>query len=494
MRLLRFDTTPQAPLVFIGYHLIFWWIIVLIAQGNGPLHGDMLEAHYWGQNPALGYYKHPPFWAWVTFVWFMILPQQNWAYLLLCSANVGIGLIAIWHILARYSSSERLHLAFLLIFLTPFYTFLTFQFNANTIFYSLWPCALLFFLKALEDQNAWASWLFGLFGALMMLSKYSALFLLITCLVVSLLHPYRNRYFRSSAPWNSLLVMMILCAPHLYWLHSNGYQPLTYVEGKLNNDTGFVIRKAFDFLVGLGLQHTLVVGLILYTFYHVKPLHIDAIPLPPHRSILLMLSVLTFAPVIFFLLGGLLVSIKLSVNLTNPFLFLIPLFLVMQFSDNQVRWLLPRVRNLVMAIFAIALLAAPIASIVMFRFTHDRVVEPLVELAEEAQRLWSASLHAPLKFVTSRDGSSASLSFYAKDHPRQWIDMDFKKSPWLSKEDICRDGVLALCARNSISCNKDVQSLAPEQAIIFHRTVKRIHLGMSGPDRDYTITIFPPGF
>jgi hypothetical protein len=48
---------------------IFWTIYSTVSAGNG-LHHDMLEAFAWAQEPAWGYPKHPPFWAWVAYLWF----------------------------------------------------------------------------------------------------------------------------------------------------------------------------------------------------------------------------------------------------------------------------------------------------------------------------------------------------------------------------------------------------------------------------------------
>ena len=294
------------------FHLLFWFYYAVAVHQAAPLHQDMLEAYFWGQFPSLGYYKHPPFWAWVAGYWFTVFPVKNWAFVLLCSLNATLALAGIWRVLSRFAEGMQRELAFLLLLFTSFYTFTAFQFNANTIFLSLWPWTLVFFLNALERGVMRDSILFGVFGAFMLLSKYSAIFLLLACLGAAFVHKRRHEYFRSYSPWLSIAVIVALCLPHLVWLFDHEFQPLTYVEGRLHNSFAFALTKAGQFLVDLTLQHSLVIGFILFALRSVE--------YSPIRSRLHRLRdadkhvvlVLAFAPSLLILVSGLASSIKLS--------------------------------------------------------------------------------------------------------------------------------------------------------------------------------------
>jgi hypothetical protein len=58
---------------------LFAWI----ARYPGAVWDDMLEAWSWGQHFQLGYYKHPPFYAWVAGVWLRIFPRKDFSFYLL---------------------------------------------------------------------------------------------------------------------------------------------------------------------------------------------------------------------------------------------------------------------------------------------------------------------------------------------------------------------------------------------------------------------------
>ena len=126
-------------------HVVVWTIYGTISSGPADIHHDMAEAYSWGREFQLGYYKHPPFWAWVVGAWFLVMPRADWAYYLLCAINSALGLWAAWLIAGRLIEDRTTRLtAMLLLQLTPFYNFMALKYNANTIMLSLWAWAIYF--------------------------------------------------------------------------------------------------------------------------------------------------------------------------------------------------------------------------------------------------------------------------------------------------------------------------------------------------------------
>ncbi len=116
-----------------------WSAYFAISQAPASVHNDMAEAYVWGQEFQLGYNQHPPFWAWICGVWFSVFPRAGWAFAILGSLNAGIGLLGAWRLIGRFAEGEKRSAATLLLLLTPFYTFLSYKYNANSIFLSIWP-------------------------------------------------------------------------------------------------------------------------------------------------------------------------------------------------------------------------------------------------------------------------------------------------------------------------------------------------------------------
>ncbi len=59
----------------------------LVAGAGRALHIDVLEAYAWGKEFQLGYYAHPPFWAWIAGAWFLVFPVNNAWFILLEAIN-----------------------------------------------------------------------------------------------------------------------------------------------------------------------------------------------------------------------------------------------------------------------------------------------------------------------------------------------------------------------------------------------------------------------
>jgi 4-amino-4-deoxy-L-arabinose transferase-like glycosyltransferase len=180
-----------------------WSVYFVIAESQASIRADMAEAYAWGREFQLGYNQHPPFWAWICGAWFMVFPRAGWAFAILSSLNAAIGLLGSWKLIGRFARGDERIAATALLLLTPFYTFLSHNFNANTIFLSIWPWTTYFFLRAIDEDGVVDAILFGVGMALALLSKYHALILGATCFLAAA----RARYFRSAlVGWEELAV------------------------------------------------------------------------------------------------------------------------------------------------------------------------------------------------------------------------------------------------------------------------------------------------
>ena len=195
-----------------------WTAYAVISAAPAAIHNDMAEAYVWGREFQLGYSKHPPFWAWIAGLWFEVFPRADWAFALLATLNAGLGLYGSWMLIGDFADGDRRLAAAVLLLLTPFYTFLALKYNANSIFLSLWPWTMHFFVRAIDNRRLSDAILFGLLMGMALLSKYFALILAATCFVAALVHPKWRAYFTSASPYVSVVVASLLLAPHVWWL------------------------------------------------------------------------------------------------------------------------------------------------------------------------------------------------------------------------------------------------------------------------------------
>ena len=138
-----------------------WFSFDAVTSMGRALHNNMTEAYVWGRDFQWGYNQHPPFWAWIAGLWFMVFPTTDWPSVLLTVINATIGLLGAWSLVGLFASGWTRRAAMALLLCTPFYTFKSYNFNANSTFLSLWPWTLYFFTRSLESRRLGPSTLFG---------------------------------------------------------------------------------------------------------------------------------------------------------------------------------------------------------------------------------------------------------------------------------------------------------------------------------------------
>jgi hypothetical protein len=95
----RRDAQPRlwASFALLAIFVITWTVYGVISSAPAAIHNDMAEAYVWGQEFQLGYFQHPPFWAWIAGLWFEVFPRADWAFALLATLNAGLGASSFWH-------------------------------------------------------------------------------------------------------------------------------------------------------------------------------------------------------------------------------------------------------------------------------------------------------------------------------------------------------------------------------------------------------------
>ena len=238
-----------AVLVLIAYVAV-WTLYGVLAKASQDMHPDMTEMVAWSRELALGYPKHPPFGAWLTAAWFAVFPVADWSFYLFAMTVAGVALWIAWKIAGDYLDGERRALALALMTFIPFFNFHALKFNANTILLPLWAATAFCFLRSYERRSVlWAA-LAGLFAAGSMLGKYWSVFLLLGLGLAALIDRRRGAYFKSAAPWVTIVVGAVVMAPHVIWLMTADFTPLTYATQIRSGAGGHPLKSAGSYLIG----------------------------------------------------------------------------------------------------------------------------------------------------------------------------------------------------------------------------------------------------
>jgi hypothetical protein len=230
--------------LLLGLYVLAWVLSHLVSDTNLDSYGDMLENYAWGQTFSWGSDKHPPLVGWVTGLWFKLLPSHQGYYHLLSYGSSAIGLSGIYVLAGHFGLSRRARLAAtLMMSLALPYSTLAVKMNANAILLPLWPWVVVCWCAA-QKESGWRAYgyclLLGVLAGLSLLGKYYSGVLLLSLGIVTLMNPLGRAWLVTPKPWLSLVVLLVMLAPHINWLVQSKFASFSYVQ---DQGTGEVDTK-----------------------------------------------------------------------------------------------------------------------------------------------------------------------------------------------------------------------------------------------------------
>lgn len=444
------EDTRKATIVLLVGHVLVWTLYCVLSHGNLADSVDMVENWNWGKEWQWGYYKHPPFFAWVTGAWFALFPRADWAYYMLSATSAAVGLAGV-HALCGAAAREgeaigRRRLAAVAgLALTPIYGFLAIKFNANAILLAVWPWAAWAFLVALRRPTAFNGAVLGLLLAVAMLSKYSSLVLVIAMAVAILVDADRRRLITSPAAVAAVVVGLAAFAPHVAQMASTNFVTLSYADHQRANSVG----QFFDYLTRFPLSQLLFQLPILSVL-------LVALPIVEWRSLRSFfdfadparrrLLVLGTVPFVAMTALGVIKWAKLTSQWGFPMWFASGWLVAGSPAIAESRLRPSRIAALAALVWAVLLVTA-VPTNIIGTLSHQIVhIEPRAELGREVTRVWhEATGGKRLAVVSGSFPLMHNVGFYSPDDPSTLIDFDYAKSPWLTPEKVAVTGVAVVC-------------------------------------------------
>jgi 4-amino-4-deoxy-L-arabinose transferase-like glycosyltransferase len=480
---------------FIAASVLAWTVFLCVARYQGAVWDDMLEAWAWGRQPQLGYYKHPPLYAWVVAAWFKLFPRQDWAFYLLAMTNAGIGYLGVYALARRFVHPALALAAVLLLSFTPWTTYMASNFNANTILLSIWPWTAFAFVRSTEPGSAkqraiWGA-VFGALAAAGLLSKYFSILLLASCFFASLLHPAARAYYRSPAPYMAVLVCALLCAPHVWWSVVNEFPPVRYAMAKTVSPPLRNIYKAVTTgLASLAMCSGAILALAAANHWRSTCWRAglaDLRPVPAN----LWIWVLAAGPFMLTVALGLVGSIKIATNFMIPVFFMGSVLIVMGLANTSVTWV-PRLHRLAVAVLAAAALVAPLIGFASMRANIKGTADVSPVAARLATQLWHQAFNTPVKIASGTEKFSIALPFYSADNPAEFTHFDLGQAPWITPARITREGLLTVCAKADQFCLDQAARYATARTQRVERQVIQSAWGRTSQPVDLIIIMTPP--
>jgi Dolichyl-phosphate-mannose-protein mannosyltransferase len=486
------DPSAQTVAALFVAFVAVWSVYFAIAESQASIHNDMAEAYAWGREFQLGYNQHPPFWAWICGAWFAVFPRAGWAFAILSSLNAAIGVLGSWKLIGRFAAGDKRTAATALLLLTPFYTFLSYKYNANSIFLSIWPWTMYFFVRAIDEGGVRNAILFGIGMALALLSKYYALVLGATCFLAALQHPARARYFRSASPYISIAVAAALCAPHVWWLLTSGAPPVKYLSRVSGRGYGAAAFYAVTAFVGAVAQNAVVFALVAFAALR-APLA-ESTPVRKRDARFRLLATLALAPLLLSVLAGLALRTKISTNMLIGTFSLMPLLAIEIAGSRGIERLRRLSTRLAIVLSVGALVVSPAIALGKAWFSRDsNDWEPRKELAEAATKFWRETTGSPLAYVGGSFRYDDAVGFYSAERPHVFVRFDYFANQWVTPRALAEKGLLSVCVKTDAECLAATAALATPLAKQTEMRLSHRFWGHEAKPVTFIVTVIPPG-
>jgi 4-amino-4-deoxy-L-arabinose transferase-like glycosyltransferase len=472
--------------VTLAGYLIVWTLYGVVAKGNQDLHPDMTELIAWSRDLAFGFPKHPPFAAIVVRGWFAIFPISDWAYYLLGITTATATLWIAWHLFGDYLSPKKRLVALLLLTFIPFFNFHALKFNVNTVLMPLWAATTFWFLRSFRTCNSAHAALAGVGAGFCMISKYWSICLLAGLGIAALSDSRRGTYFRSSAPWITILTTIAVLSPHIGWLEKHKFSPMEYamaVHGghSFSRSLWASVRYCIDSMAFVSVPVALV---LLISRPSSRTMADIAWPATHDRR---LVAVAFWATLLLPVLPATLWGIEINGIWSMSSWILLPVLLLsspsVEIPQVSARWL----AGSAVAFPIVMLLAAPAIAYVMYKRGLPPELTQSKMLTDQVEAAWHSTTASPLRYV---GGDLAyGVVAYAKDRPQALLGL-----PRPTAERLKKNGMAFVCFTEKVDCiaRSNAAATANPNGRKTETELARSYLGIASQPQRYFILVIPP--
>ena len=425
-------------------HTATWTLVPALVNPNLPL--DVVESLTWGHAWEWGYFKHPPLSPWLAELAYSLAPGQGWPIYLLSALCVTVAFWAVWRLARDFVAPLPAAIAVLLLEGIHYHNFSSQEFNANIVLLPFWALTILFFWRAVARARPLDWVLFGLFGALALLGKYFAAFLIAPLGLYLLLERAGRAAWRTPGPYLALGVAMLVLAPHVVWMVGSDFATITYAVARSTPRGHGVIAEhvvspaKFLFAQAGAILPMVVLAVMLG---RLRP----ATGAPSRETRFLLYAGL--GPLILVVAVSAIFGLRLRSMWGAPLfliygLMIMTLFAPAKYHLRRFAWTWAGLFALAPSVYVAVVLAQPY---VIDR--PKRVHFPGRALAERVEAAWRDRFAQPLPIVVGTKWIAGNVAAYDKARPQVYLDADPARAPWLDDATVNRVGGAAVWKRQT---------------------------------------------
>ncbi|MDJ0931878.1 glycosyltransferase family 39 protein [Breoghania sp.] len=439
----RFLESPGKGLFVICLMQVAFWSVLPAATSTAPPL-DIVEMLAWGEHWQLGYYKHPPLPAWIAQTARMITGEPILGPMVASQLLVALTFVFVFLLGKRLLGARNALLGTALSTGVYYFSWPTPELNHNVVQMPIWAACFWLFAVIREDPRKIGPWLgLGLAACIGIYAKYSVVLLYAVLGVWILVEPRLRRALLTIGPWAGAVLALLVAAPHLVWLVRTDFMPITYAEARSAAAADSPWRPAGFLLAQLG-DHAPMLVPLLFAFLPWLARAPESEQLSAPSQAVRFLAIMTLAPVLATAAGAALIGAGLKDMWGAPMFTTSGLFAVALLSrrltDTAARRLLAGAAVLLVVLPVAFAAQVPVAFQLVKKPPRDGA--PMPAIAGSVTAAWRAATGHPLRYVGGSTWLAGLVSAGSIDHPAIVVDRDLAYSPWVTRADLKRDGLL----------------------------------------------------
>ena len=244
---------------------------------NFSLYGDEAQYWLWSQNLDLGYYSKPPLLAWFLSGHIILFGDSFFSLKMFPLLVYLLVFFAVYRLclLLNLSKNNSIICSFSFL-LIPAASVSSFLISTDLLLLLFWVLAMTKLLEIRTNSSVLNFFLLGVFLGLAFLSKYAAIYFLLSFLILV----FADKKTLTSLKGGGLawlifpLVFVLVLLPNIYWNINNGWVTLSHTSDNANlNNISLNFTEPLKFL----LSQIFMVGPILFLsfFYIFKSFCLD---------------------------------------------------------------------------------------------------------------------------------------------------------------------------------------------------------------------------
>lgn len=429
--------------LFVVLHTIIWTLIPSLMRPT--VTHDTLESITWGLQWQLGYYKHPFLTAWLSAAATQLFDSVGWPVYLLAQLAVATTFFATWKLAQQFLDAVPALIASLALEGVLFYNINSFNLTPDTLQSPLWALLALFFYHSLKTQRI-SYWLAtGFVAALCICTKYQAILLFLSMLLLCLTNPTAKKSFQKSGIYLAFMLFIVLITPHFLWLYQHNFVSIQYafktpVPYAQTKDWASHLIYPLRYFINNVLS---VLGLLvlLWPFYYKS----KSSSSKEQQTLTIFqwhfLLFICFGPVLFSLLLCSLSGNYFSPRWSTPYFFALGI-LMMAYLNPLLN--AKSIKRFVLSLIALSflLVVGKIINLKLLFLPNSDAFLPNKHIATHLTKIWHERYKKPVPFIAGSNYLVASITPYMQDKPIPYLGWEAKDSPWVDEKQLKKQGGL----------------------------------------------------